>query len=133
MCSFPEYYKVIHLYIYMHFFFVKFLSHLGYYRILSRVPCAIQCVLVGYLFSIETCVYTALLNCCLYALLPTFICALIRVLHFFNFSLNALLKLGFWDFFFFLICRGELVFSWQNSDNFLKFLSFNVFIHYFKL
>ena len=30
------------LYIYMYLFFFRFFSHIGYYRILSRVPCAIQ-------------------------------------------------------------------------------------------
>ena len=34
------YSKVIQLYMYL--FFFKFFSHLSYYRILSRVPCAIQ-------------------------------------------------------------------------------------------
>ena len=33
-----------------------FLSHVGYYRILSRVPCAVQDVLVGYLSYIQWCV-----------------------------------------------------------------------------
>ena len=40
--------KVIQLYIYL--FLFKFFSHLDYYKILSRVPRAIQQVLVGYLF-----------------------------------------------------------------------------------
>ena len=30
---------VIQLYIYIYLFFFKFFSHLGYYRILGRVPC----------------------------------------------------------------------------------------------
>ena len=34
--------KVIQLYVYVCLFFFKFFSHLGYYRILSSVPCAIQ-------------------------------------------------------------------------------------------
>ena len=33
-------------------FFLRFFSHIGYYRILTRVPCAIQLVLVDYLFCI---------------------------------------------------------------------------------
>lgn len=37
------------LYIYMHPL-KKFFSHLGYYRVLSRFPCAIQQVFVSYLF-----------------------------------------------------------------------------------
>ena len=38
-------------------FFFRFFSRIGYYRILSRVPCAIQQVLVDYLFYIQQCVY----------------------------------------------------------------------------
>ena len=49
MHQFQVYSKVIQLYIYMYPFFFKFFSHLDYYRVLSRVPCAIQQVLVGYL------------------------------------------------------------------------------------
>ena len=39
---------MVQLYIYMYLFFFKFFSHLGYYRIPSRVPCAIQQALVYY-------------------------------------------------------------------------------------
>ena len=35
------YSKVIQLYIYMYLFFFRFSSHIGYYRVLSRVPCAV--------------------------------------------------------------------------------------------
>ena len=56
LCSFQVYSKVIQLYVHMYLFFFKLFSHLGYYRILSRAPCPIQEVLVGYLFSI-LCVY----------------------------------------------------------------------------
>ena len=38
------------LYIHIYPFFFRFFSHIGHYRILRRVPCAIQQVLVGYLF-----------------------------------------------------------------------------------
>jgi len=41
--------KMLQLYICL--FFLKFFPHLGYYRLLSRVPCAIQQVLVGYPFK----------------------------------------------------------------------------------
>ena len=41
--------KMLQLYICR--FFLKFFSHLGYYGLLSRVPCAIQQVLVGYPFK----------------------------------------------------------------------------------
>ena len=34
--------KVVQLSIYMYSFFFKFFAHLGYYRMLSIVPCAIQ-------------------------------------------------------------------------------------------
>ena len=44
------YIKVIQLYIYIYQLFIKFLSYVGNYTILSRVPCAIQWVLVVYLF-----------------------------------------------------------------------------------
>ena len=43
MCLFWVYSRVIKLYIYMYQFFLKIFSHLGYYRELSRVPCAICC------------------------------------------------------------------------------------------
>ena len=39
--SFQVYSKVIQLYTDMYLFFFKVFSHLGYYRVLSRVPCAI--------------------------------------------------------------------------------------------
>ena len=50
LCWFQVYSKVIQLYVYTYLFFFRFLSPLGYYRILSRVPCAIQQDLVGYLY-----------------------------------------------------------------------------------
>ena len=52
-----------HLYIYIsrkrekQLFCYRFFSHIGYYRILSIVPCAIQQVLAVYLFCIQLCVY----------------------------------------------------------------------------
>ena len=49
--SFQVYSKMIQLYIDMHLFFFKFFSHLGQYRILSKVPCAAQQVLVGCVFE----------------------------------------------------------------------------------
>ena len=39
-------------FIYVHLFFLKFFSHVDYYGILSRVPCAIQRVFVSYPFYI---------------------------------------------------------------------------------
>ena len=47
MCQFQVYKKVIQLYIYIYLFFFKFFSHLGYDRILNRVLCAVQQILVG--------------------------------------------------------------------------------------
>ena len=38
---FQVYSKVTCLHIYMYLFFFKFFPHLGYYRILSRGPCAL--------------------------------------------------------------------------------------------
>ena len=43
--------KLIQLYIYVYPFSFRFFSHIAYYRVLSRVPCGIQQVLVGYLFK----------------------------------------------------------------------------------
>ena len=51
------YSKVIQLYVYIYSFFFRFFSLIGNYRILSSVPCAIQLVLVSYLFYIQQCVY----------------------------------------------------------------------------
>ena len=36
--------------VYLHPLFLGFPSHLGHRRVLSRVPCAIQSILIGYLF-----------------------------------------------------------------------------------
>ena len=40
--SFQVYSKVIQLYMYIYPFFYTFVLHIGYYRILSRVPYAMQ-------------------------------------------------------------------------------------------
>ena len=45
--------SVIHTYIYIYIFFFRFFSIIGYYKILSIVPCAIQLVIVGYRFYIQ--------------------------------------------------------------------------------
>ena len=43
MCKFQVYSKIISvIYIYIYSFFFRFFSHIGYHRILSRVPCVIQ-------------------------------------------------------------------------------------------
>ena len=57
LCQFQVYSKVIQLYIYICSFFFRFFTHIGYYRVLSRVPCAVQQVLAGYLFYIWQCVW----------------------------------------------------------------------------
>ena len=44
----------IYIYIYKKILF-QFFSHLGYYGALSRVSCAIQRMVVGYLFQIQQC------------------------------------------------------------------------------
>ena len=40
--------------------FFRVFSHIGHYRALSRVPCAIQQVFISYLFYIQSCVYVNL-------------------------------------------------------------------------
>ena len=47
-CQLLLYSKVNQLHIYIYPFFFGFPSHLGHHRALSRVPCAIQQVLIGY-------------------------------------------------------------------------------------
>ena len=49
VCQFQVNSKVIQLYLSTYLFFFRFFSHLGHYRVLSRVHGAIQHVLVGYL------------------------------------------------------------------------------------
>ena len=50
LCQFLLYSKVNQLYVYVYPLFFGFPSHLGHHRALSRVPCAIQQVLISYLF-----------------------------------------------------------------------------------
>ena len=52
LCYFLLYRKVSQLYIYMYVspVFFRLFAHIGLYRVLSRVPCAIQQVLISYLF-----------------------------------------------------------------------------------
>ena len=42
----------IHTYIHIYILFLRFFSLIGYCKILSIVPCAIQKVLISYLFYI---------------------------------------------------------------------------------
>ena len=53
LCQFQLYSKVNQLYIYPLFF--RLFSHIGHYRVLSSVPCAIQQDLISYLFYILQC------------------------------------------------------------------------------
>ena len=55
LCQFLSYGRVNQLYIYPLIF--RFPSHLGPRRVLSRVPCAAEQVLISYLFYIQCCVY----------------------------------------------------------------------------
>ena len=48
--------KVIELDTYVCSFFFRFLSHIGYHRLLSPVSCAVQQVLTGYLSYLKWCV-----------------------------------------------------------------------------
>ena len=52
LCQFRLYSKINQLYIYIRITLFKICSHVGHYRVLSRVPCAIQWVLISYLFYI---------------------------------------------------------------------------------
>ena len=59
LCWFLLYSKVNQLYVYIHPLFFLFPSHLGHHRALSSVPCAIQQVLISYLFytQYQQCIY----------------------------------------------------------------------------
>ena len=57
LCQFQVHNKVNQLYIYIYLLFWRFFSHIGHYRVLSRVPRAIWQVLISYLFYIQQCVY----------------------------------------------------------------------------
>ena len=58
------YSKLIQLYMYLLFF--RFFSHIGSYRVLNKIPCAIQLVLVDYF--IYSSVHMLILNPNLYTL-----------------------------------------------------------------
>ena len=53
------YNRVNLLYIHIYPLFFRFYSHIGHYRVLSRVPCAVQQILISYLFYIQQCVYVS--------------------------------------------------------------------------
>ena len=53
LCYFWMYSELNQLYIYINpLFFLRFFFHIGYYRVLSRVPYAIQQVLNSFLFYV---------------------------------------------------------------------------------
>ena len=83
------------------------------------------------ILNIAMCIYSTP-KLLLYVLLPT---SFVRWSEYYISSTSVLPLCWNWAsrIFFFLICRGKLVFSWQNTGNCLKILSFNIFIHYFKL
>ena len=51
---------MIRLYVHILSSLFRWLSHIVYYRVLSRVPCALQEVLGGYLFYMQECVSVVL-------------------------------------------------------------------------
>ena len=75
---------MIQLYIHTYSFFFSFFPHIGYQRILSRVPCAVQQVLVSYLLYICVCVYIykiyTLIQICIYVY-SVYTCIEFPVLH----------------------------------------------------
>ena len=58
LCQFLLCSKVNQLYVYIYPLFLRFSCHLGHRRALTRVPCAIQQVLISYLFICSS-VYTS--------------------------------------------------------------------------
>ena len=52
LCYFLLYRKVSQLYIYMYILFFRFYSHIDYYRLLSRGPCAMQKVILLFLVQL---------------------------------------------------------------------------------
>ena len=59
LCQFLLYSKVNQLYVYIYPLFFGFPSHLGHHRVLSGVSCAIQQVLISYLFYTQQCMYVS--------------------------------------------------------------------------
>ena len=51
--QFSVYNKVTQLHIYIYPLFFRFFSHLGCYKVLGRISCAIQQIFVGYLFQVK--------------------------------------------------------------------------------
>ena len=57
LCQFLLYNKVNQQYVYVHLSFIGFLPHLGHRTALSRGLCAMQYVLISYLFYTQQCIY----------------------------------------------------------------------------
>ena len=101
MCQFHVCSKMNQLYKYTYPHIFRFFSHIGYYRVLSRVPYAIQQVFISHFFYIWYSVYVNL-N------LPIYISPLPAGIHKFvfyicNSSTSALQKSSFVPFFIFYI------------------------------
>ena len=54
------YSKVNQLYVYRYPLFKRFFSHIGHYKVLSRVPCSMQQAVISYLFCVQQGVYVSL-------------------------------------------------------------------------
>ena len=57
LCWLQVFSREIQLCIHVYLFFSRFFSLIGYFKIMSIAQCAIQWVLVGYLFYLWECVY----------------------------------------------------------------------------
>ena len=56
LCQFQVCSKVNLLCIYIYPLFLRFFSHIGHYKVLSRVSCAMQQVLISYLSYMQQCI-----------------------------------------------------------------------------
>ena len=75
---------ISYMYTYIHSFFFRFFSHIGHYRVLNRIPSAIQHVLISCLFYIYWCIYISP-NLPVYPCLPSpnnYVCFLHAWLYF---------------------------------------------------
>ena len=93
------------LYVYIYPLLFGFPSHLGHHRALSRVPCAIQYVLISYLFYTQQCIYVSpnipthrtlfppLVSICLFATSVSLflLCKQVHLYHFSRFHIYAVI------------------------------------------
>ena len=98
LCQFQVHSKVNQLYICIYPLFFRFFPHIGHYRVLYRIPCAIQQVLISYLFYIQQCV------------LEETLVMLIRR------TLSKIHKAFYRPSFFFFLCHLESQFPDQGSN-----------------